>query len=64
MKLKIEIYFEDNNGLDMENKLNKAIGDFSEVLIKKGCIEMNLTGQEMIEGEIKDFYEIEIKKEE
>ena len=64
MKLKIEIYFEDNNGLDMEKKLNKAIEDFSKALIKKGCVEMNLIGQEMVQGEIKDFYEVEIKKEE
>lgn len=61
MKLTIEITFENHNGLDMEIKLNKAISDFSEALKSKGCGPMELIGQEMIEGDITDFYTIKIE---
>lgn len=40
MKLIIEIQCD--NGADMEDKLNKAISDFSQALEKKGFCEMEL----------------------
>lgn len=50
MKLTIEISC--NDGLEMENNLNKAIGDFSEALKKKGFSEMELIAyNETIESE-------------
>lgn len=61
MKLTIEITFENNNGVDMETKLNKAISDFGKVITQKGLCEMDLVGQEMIEGDILDFYKIKIE---
>jgi hypothetical protein len=40
MKLIIEIPC--NNGIEMENNLNKAIDDFSEMLLKKGFSPIEL----------------------
>lgn len=61
MKLTIEVVFENSNGLDMEIKLNKAIADFSEVLLKRGCSIMELEGQEMVDGDIETFYTVKIE---
>lgn len=50
MKLIIEIPC--NDGVEMENNLNKAIDDFGEALKNKGFVEMNLIAyNEMIESE-------------
>jgi hypothetical protein len=40
MKLTIEIPC--NDGVEMENNLNKAIADFSEALLNRGFLEMEL----------------------
>jgi len=58
MKLTIEIPC--NDGVEMENNLNKAIADFSEALLKKGFSEMELTAyNETIESE--PIYKLTIK---
>jgi len=50
MKLTIEIPC--NDGVEMENNLNKAIADFSEALLKKGFSEMELIAyNETVESE-------------
>ena len=58
MKLRIEIPC--NNGIEMENNLNKAILDFSEALLKKGFSEMELIAyNETVESE--PIYKLSIK---
>jgi len=58
MKLTIEIPC--NDGVEMENNLNKAIADFSEALLKNGFSEMELTAyNESIETE--PIYNITLK---
>lgn len=50
MKLTIEIPC--NDGVEMENNLNKAIADFSDALKKKGFSEMELIAyNESVESE-------------
>lgn len=58
MKLTIEINC--NDGLEMEENLNKAIGDFELALEKKGFSDMELIAyNETIESE--PIYKITIK---
>ena len=58
MKLTIEIPC--NDGVEMENNLNKAISDFSEALLKKGFSEMELIAyNETIESE--PIYKLTLK---
>jgi hypothetical protein len=45
MRLTLIVEFEDGNGSQMEDRLNKAID--SEALIKKGVGQMELDGYEM-----------------
>jgi hypothetical protein len=58
MKLTIEIPC--NDGVEMENNLNKAIEDFSEALKKKGFSEMELIAyNESVESE--PLYKLTLK---
>lgn len=58
MKLIIEIPC--NDGVEMENNLNKAIDDFSQALKKKGFSEMELIAyNETLESE--PIYKITIQ---
>lgn len=58
MKLTIEIPC--NDGIEMENNLNKAIADFSEALLKKGFSEMELIAfNKTVESE--PIYKLSIK---
>lgn len=51
-KMKLTIEIPCNDGVEMENNLNKAIADFSEALLKKGFSEMELTAyHETVESE-------------
>ena len=60
MKLIIEVNFE--NGIEMEDNLNKAIDELSSILKKKGLCEMNLIG--MSADNMKEIYEVDITKTE
>lgn len=52
MSKKLIIEIPCNDGLEMENNLNKAIADFSEALLKKGFSDMELIAyNETIESE-------------
>jgi len=58
MKLTIEIPC--NDGVEMENNLNKAIADFSETLLNKGFSEMELIAyNETVEAE--PIYKLTLK---
>ena len=58
MELTIKINCD--NGLEMENNLNKAIEDFGQALLKKGFSEMELIGYTS-ENDLKEIYNVTIK---
>lgn len=60
MQLVITVQFNDDDGVHMEENLNKAIDDLSKTLKKKGLREMELTGVNM---ELQEMYKVTIKKE-
>ncbi len=61
MILTITIEFENGNGLQMEENLNKAIDELSSVLKHKGLgihSDFELTG---VDDNLKELYKIKIK---
>lgn len=44
-KLTIEVFFDTPE--NMEKSLNRAIMDFSRVLVTQGCVDMELTAAEL-----------------
>lgn len=59
MKLNIVIDFETDNGLQMEQNLNKAIDELSSVLKKRGLSEIELIG---MDDNLKELYKVTITK--
>lgn len=50
-----------NDGIEMENRLNRAIDDFGKVLKKRGFSPMNLVAHEDIDDTISEIYTVSLE---